>query len=242
MIVELTESEMSMAAGAAVMRQCENLKLKVQPAYGAGTDNDWQLAIEGCLGEFALSKHLGVHWSGKGKFRAPDVGSDVGGVDVRTTNGDHHRLILHDDDPDDRVFWLLCGVNGRYDVKGWITGRDGKQSQYWCDPAGGRPAYFVPQSALNTGDVVSNPYDSIPGMQGFVPMTDNDRLVICARDAINELLHQCQDLGLTRAELIQVGDGLKSMVTFKSEPQQAAAGHLMRLLDKPGRVLDRPLS
>ena len=32
------------------------------------------------------------------------------------------------------------------------TGGDGKQREYWKDPAGGRPAYFVPQSAW-TADV-----------------------------------------------------------------------------------------
>jgi len=136
---------MLLAAQAGIMRQVENCKIGREPYHGAGSGNDWQLHIEGCLGEFALAKYLGVHWSGKGKLRDPDVGE----VDVRTGARDSHRLILHDDDPDDRVFWLLCGVNGNYTVKGWITGLDGKKKVYWSDPVGGRPAYFIPQSALN---------------------------------------------------------------------------------------------
>lgn len=145
-LIQLTPWEMLLAAQVGVMRQVENCKLNRAAHYGAGNSNDWQLHIEGCLGEFALSKHLGIHWAGKGRLRAPDVGE----VDVRTRSKDHYELILHEDDPDDRVFWLLCGVNGAYSIKGWITGIDGKRSEFWSDPAGGRPAFFVPHSALRT--------------------------------------------------------------------------------------------
>jgi hypothetical protein len=143
--VILTPWEMLLAAQAGVMRQVENCKLRRTPHYSAGSENDWQLHIEGCMGEFALAKFLGVHWTGKGKLRAPDVGD----VDVRTRSRDYYELILHDADPDDRVFWLLCGNNGQYSVKGWITGKDGKRMEYWKDPAKGRPAYFVPHNALH---------------------------------------------------------------------------------------------
>ena len=70
-------------------------------------------------------------------------------------------------------------------------------------------------------------------------MTDNERLVVCARDAINELLHRCQDLTLTKSELLMIGDGLKSMVTFKDDVQAASQQRLLKLLDN--RVLDRSL-
>lgn len=143
--VTLTPWEMLFAAQAGIMRQVENCKIGRKPYYGVGNENDWQLHIEGCLGEFALAKFLGIHWSGKGKLRAPDVGE----VDVRTRSRDYYELILHDDDPDDRIFWLLCGINGKYKVRGWIAGANGKLKKYWKDPAGGRPAYFVPHSALN---------------------------------------------------------------------------------------------
>ena len=40
------------------------------------------------------------------------------------------------------------GVNGRYRVHGGMYAREAKQEKYWKDPAGGRPAYFVPQRSL----------------------------------------------------------------------------------------------
>jgi len=144
-IVQLTSCEMVMAATAGIMRQVENVKAKRRPYYLAGNQRDWQIHVEGCLGEFALAKFLGIHWTGKGALRAPDVGT----VDVRTAGKNHYKLILHPDDDDDRPFWLLCGVNGRYSVKGWLRAGDGKKKEYWKDPADRGASWYVPQSVLN---------------------------------------------------------------------------------------------
>lgn len=144
-VITLQFWEITMAAHAGIMRQVDSLKKGYQAAYGSGTSNDWQLHVEGCLGEYALSKHLNIRWSGKGHFNIPDVGD----VDVRTRSKDHYDLILHPKDPDERYFYLLCGSNGIYTLKGRILGRDGKKQEYWKDPAGGRPAFFVPASALS---------------------------------------------------------------------------------------------
>ena len=146
MRVTLELHEILLGAQAGVMRQVENKKLGRQPAYGAGHDNDWNLNVEGCLGEMALAKALKGWWAGKGEFRAPDVVD----MDVRTTRHDNGCLILHPNDPDHRRFYLVTGMNGEYQVRGWIVGQSGKVDRYWKDPTGtGRPAWFVPQSALN---------------------------------------------------------------------------------------------
>lgn len=142
--IVLTPAEMLVAAQVGIQRQVQNLKHNVQAAYGARREHDWQLNIEGALGEMALAKYLGIYWDGKGEMREPDVGN----VDVRTTPKPNNRLILHPKDPDDRVFYLLTGYNGQYVVRGSILGKDGKKQEYWTDPKTGRPAYFVPQEAL----------------------------------------------------------------------------------------------
>tara|TARA_R110000803_G_C11989495_1_gene321960 strand:- start:9029 stop:9499 length:471 start_codon:yes stop_codon:yes gene_type:complete len=147
--VVLTPSEMVLAASAGVMRNVKNINAKLKDAYKADPNQGWQMHIEGALGEMALAKFLGLYWPGVGKMR----GTDVGEVDVRTRSRADYELILHEKDPDDRVFWLLCGNNGRYDVKGWILCADGKRQEYWSDPSGkNRPAFFVPQSKLNPPD------------------------------------------------------------------------------------------
>lgn len=143
-VVTLTPSEIFDAAQVGCQRQVQNIKNNSTPAYGSGSRNDWQLHISGALGEKALAKYLGIYWSGKGQMRAPDVGN----VDVRTRSEDWHDLIIHPNDPDDRTFYLLTGNNGTYTVHGCIQAKDAKVKDFWKDPAGGRPAYFIPQSAL----------------------------------------------------------------------------------------------
>lgn len=143
--IKLTSAEIMMAAQAGIMRQVENIKNSSQPYYGASETSDWQLHIEGCLGEFALAKYLNIWWGGKGNKR----GNDVGEYDVRTRSSHSYDLILHKNDPDNRIFWLITGNNGSYKIHGWILGKDGKNEKYWSDPAKNRPAFFVPQIDLN---------------------------------------------------------------------------------------------
>lgn len=142
--VNLTPSEMIQGAMVGVVRQLQNLKNSNRPAYGAGKSNDWQLHIEGALGEMVIAKHLNLFW-GKGLLR----GDDVGDVQVRTRSSHNYDLIVHKGDPDDKQFWLVTGANGKYRVRGWLLGLEAKQVRFWSDPAGGRPAYFVPARELN---------------------------------------------------------------------------------------------
>lgn len=130
---------------AGVERQIQNLAKNRKPAHGAGRKNDWQLHIEGIMGEMALAKYFGLYWSGVGRLRDFDVGN----VDVRTRPHERSRLILHKEDPDDRCFFLVLGVNGCYRIRGWIQARDGKREEWWDDPVGGRPCYWIPQEELH---------------------------------------------------------------------------------------------
>ncbi len=143
--VRLTSAQMLIAAQVGVQRQVQNLSRNNQDVYGASKLAGWQMHIEGAMGEFALAKHLGIFWDGKGEWRMRDVGD----FDVRTRSKDYYDLIVHDGDEDDRFIYLLTGVNGRYKVHGGMYAREAKQEKYWKDPAGGRPAYFVPQRDLH---------------------------------------------------------------------------------------------
>jgi len=143
--VELTPAEMMQGAMAGCMRQVENIKIGRVDAHGAGIDMGWQLHIEGALGEMAVAKQQGLYWAGKGAFR----GDDAGCIQVRSTTHDKGRLILHREDADHDIFYLVTGICGKYMVRGWIIGHEGKQEKYWTDPDTGRPAFFVPQEDLN---------------------------------------------------------------------------------------------
>ena len=145
MLIELTPAQVLQAAQAGIMRQTYAIRQKLKPAYGASTKNDWQLHVEGCLGEMVVAQYLNRFWDGTVGITQH---GDVGRIEVRTSSRDNGDLIMHDRDPDDNVFILVTGRNGRYKIRGWTEGRDGKKKEFWSDPAGGRPAYFVPQDEL----------------------------------------------------------------------------------------------
>jgi len=143
-VIQLGAREMMQGAFVGMMRQIENLSRRRDDAHCARPTDGWQLHVEGALGEMAFAKYLGIFWSGAHEFR----GRDVGGYEVRTRSRHDYDLIVHRNDADGAKFVLLTGINGRYIVRGWILGSDAKREEWWADPAGGRPAFFVPQSAL----------------------------------------------------------------------------------------------
>lgn len=141
----LTSAEIMQGATVGVMRQIQNLNGRSTDAHGCPDDFGWQAHIEGALGEMAFAKWSGSFWSGAHKKFAADVGK----TEVRTRSKSWYELIIHPHDDDDARFYLLTGQNGQYTIMGWITGKEAKLKDWWSDPAGGRPAYFVPQHALS---------------------------------------------------------------------------------------------
>jgi len=139
----LTPSEMRLAALVEVERRVDNLYNYRAARHGA--DDGWTIGIEGAAAEMAFAKMIGVFWSGAvGNLKAKDVGL----LQVRSTQRDDGCLILHKWDSDDDVFVLMVGTAPRFDCRGWLRAADGKTEEFWRDPIGGRPAYFVPQSKL----------------------------------------------------------------------------------------------
>lgn len=144
--VVLLPHEMAIASHVACMRQIENLEAGRKDAYGAQADAaGWGLHIIGACGEMAVAKLLNVYWNGSlGNLKADDVGKHQ----VRTRTLHTYDLLVHPEDPDDRVFILVTGLPPKFRVHGWTMGWMGKLPEYWKDPAGGRPAFFIPKGRL----------------------------------------------------------------------------------------------
>ncbi len=144
MIVTLSWAEVTQGAIVGVLRQVSNIKRARVDANGFAGDG-WGVHVEGCLGEMAAAKALGVYWAGSlGALRVPDIK----GYQVRTAPRQGLSLIAHREDADDAKFLLVVGTAPSYCLAGWILGRDAKRAEWWRDPVGGRPAFFVPSSAL----------------------------------------------------------------------------------------------
>jgi hypothetical protein len=144
--VSLLPHELHIASMIAVMRQIMNLEDGRRDAYGAKNDaSGWGLHIQGACGEMAVAKTLNRYWNGAlGDLKA----SDVGRYQVRTRTSHSYDLIVHPSDPDDSAFILVTGVPPHFQVHGWMLGWAAKLECFWNDPAGGRPAFFVPKKHL----------------------------------------------------------------------------------------------
>ena len=145
-MVTLDRAEFVYAACRGVERQVDNVLAGRHDRYGGQQVEPYRAHVEGACGEYAVALYMGQPWDGAlGNLRAADVGPTV---QVRAGLEDHYRLILHPSDPDDHAFILVTGRAPRLTIRGWLLGREGKQQCWWQDPKGSRPAYFVPQSAL----------------------------------------------------------------------------------------------
>lgn len=150
--VTLTWPEMCLASQAGMMRQIMNMRYSAQSKYGgpeSENEGAWEGNIISTQGEMATAKCLNLFWSGTvGLYGSVDVGGEKG-VEVRTRRKNWHELILHPADKDDHPHVLVTAEDAPlFHLVGWIYGRDGKQQQFWKDPAGGRAAFFVPQEEL----------------------------------------------------------------------------------------------
>jgi hypothetical protein len=124
--ISLTDAEIFFAAQIGMMRQIEDIQRKKRSNTGETQFGAWQRHIEGALAECAFAKHLGLYWS-KTSWPHPDVGDS----EVRSTPRDWGDLRIKPDDPDDRKFYLLTGINGTYTIRGWIYALEGKKPEYW---------------------------------------------------------------------------------------------------------------
>lgn len=102
----------------------------------------------GVIGEIAVGKGLGIYVPchvDQFKGMASDIPPNI---EVRYSHG--NELIIREDDPDDRHYYLVTGTPPDLTVHGWIKGSEGK-NEWWLEDRGklGKPAYFVPIDALN---------------------------------------------------------------------------------------------
>lgn len=145
MIVTLTKIEYLNAAYAGFIRQYIARMNGQTDRYGF-QGGRYDADIQGSVAEFVASLALDKSWRGTGTIGSDDISSKI---QVRSTDRANGRLIVHPDDDDKHRFVLVVGQFPDFGVPGWIFGRDAKRQEWWQDPTGNRPAFFVPQSALN---------------------------------------------------------------------------------------------
>ena len=147
MKVTLLDYEMAQGANTGSLRHIGAIKR----GYKNKTKlhSSWNSHIEGACGEIAVSKAMGKYWGGS--INTFKEGGDIDGTgwEVRTRSKQGYDLILRDDDPKDRIYFLVVGVCPTYEIKGWIRGGEGMLDRFVNDYGDYGKAYFVPESFLN---------------------------------------------------------------------------------------------
>jgi len=125
------------------------IRLGRRPKNGAPTDVARALAIteQGYYGEAAGMIYLSpIKWWIERLLDVrgvPDLGAII---DVKTRRAAWQDLpVQRDDEP--HWIYVLAHVAElpRVCLVGWCYGHEAKQDRFWGDPAGGRPAYWVPK-------------------------------------------------------------------------------------------------
>lgn len=110
--------------------------------------------ILGACSELVVARHKNRYPTGLlfslAKVSPPQGMADVGdNIQVRATPREDGSLIVHDQDPNDHVFYLVTGTPPVLTIRGWMIGGDAKQEDWKRNPHNKIPSYFVPQEALN---------------------------------------------------------------------------------------------
>jgi hypothetical protein len=155
MTIVLNWNEVAVAAIVGLRRHLEAVRAARADAFGRTDDDGWSDHIEGACGEIAVAKAFGVYWAPSvNTFRC---GGDVGRWQVRTRSRADYELLVRASDPDEAAFVLVRGRAPRFEIIGWILGRDAKR-QEWVKTYGGRPpAFFVPDEKLQPMELATAP-------------------------------------------------------------------------------------
>jgi len=142
--VTLTLEEMYIGALGGILRRIRKWKNLREDQWGADHRDGWQLDIEGACGELAFASASGLFWRGPCGVRV----DDIDGIEVRTASKDNYRLIVTPSDPENKMYVLMVGKDGRYRFAGSIMGYEAKVEKYLDDPNQQGERYFVPQCDL----------------------------------------------------------------------------------------------
>jgi hypothetical protein len=145
-VIKLSWSELANAAMIGIYRHMMAVSKGLPDKHGR-EGLGWNDHVEGAAGEMAAAKACNLYWCAP--VNTFKNGGDVGdSLQVRTRSRHEYELIVRPDDRDGDCFVLVTGKAPDFIVRGWMSGADAKQDDWW-KTHGDRPgAWFVPQSAL----------------------------------------------------------------------------------------------
>lgn len=115
------------------------------PRYG---QKALDVHLLGAAGEMAVASHLGMKQFLYRETEARRGSDDLPGIDVKTRSRHKYDLIVQRNEDCEKKFILVTIEKQTTLIHGWCYGKEAMIDANWADPAGGRAAYFVPQSVL----------------------------------------------------------------------------------------------
>lgn len=107
-----------------------------------------EIHLLGAAGEVAVASYLGLKEHLFKEIEAKRGSDDLPGIDVKTRSKHKYDLIVQKNEDPRKKFVLVTIEKQQTLIHGWCHGADAMIPEFWSDPAGGRPAYFVPQQHL----------------------------------------------------------------------------------------------
>ena len=102
------------------------------------------------MGEVAVAYYLGLEshlfTEQTAKRGTPDLPGDI---EVKTRSRHSYDLIVQRNERPDKKLVLVTIQGSTIFLHGWCVAGDVMREEFWADPAGGRPAFFVPKQHLS---------------------------------------------------------------------------------------------
>ena len=150
-VFHFSDKDKELVRAEAMRRQLVNEKKGLKGRNGGPADGDKALFFHklGAAGELAVADYLQLREFLYQETEAKRGSSDLPpNIDVKTRSRHDYDLICQLDEKPGKTLVLVTIQNKITLLHGWIKSEDAMKEQWKKDPAGGRPAYFVPQSAL----------------------------------------------------------------------------------------------
>ena len=150
-VFDFSDEDKELVRAEAVRRQLVNEKKGLKGRNGGPADGDKALFFHklGAAGELAVADYLQLREFLYQETEAKRGSSDLPpNIDVKTRSRHDYDLICQLDEKPGKILVLVTIQNKITLLHGWIKSEDAMKEQWKKDPARGRPAYFVPQSAL----------------------------------------------------------------------------------------------
>lgn len=151
LVFTFSEEDKALVRAEALRRQRINELKGLKGRNGGPEDGDKALRAHmlGAAGELAVASYLGLKDHLFKEAEAKRGSDDLPGIDVKTRSKSRYDLVVQKHENPSKKFVLVTIENRQTLLHGWCYGHEAMNERYWADPARGRPAYFVPQSALH---------------------------------------------------------------------------------------------